>query len=151
MARYGSALEDGALSLTLAVAALVNPGSGPRRLKISDIIFSSPASPPADNVIQWRIQRSTTAPTATAVTPEPLASADPVAVGLASENATANGTLTANAIPLEVVTNGRATFRWVAAEGSEIVIPATINNGIHILTPVASNLPPGLVTIIHEE
>ena len=74
MARYAFKAQDTA-STSTACAALVSDATRPRRSKIYDLILSSEATP-ADAVMFWKIQRSTTAPTATAVTPRPLDPAD---------------------------------------------------------------------------
>ncbi len=39
---------------------------------------------------------------------------------------------------LSIPLNQRATFRWVANPGSELVIPATANNGFGIETDTAA-------------
>jgi hypothetical protein len=41
-------------------------------------------------------------------------------------------TYTANAIMLMWAQNQRATFRWVAAPGGEIILPAVVANGIGV-------------------
>ena len=46
------------------------------------------------------------------------------------ENHTSEPTYTSNTEVLEIPLNHRATFRWVAAPGSEIITPATDNNGL---------------------
>jgi hypothetical protein len=45
-------------------------------------------------------------------------------------------TLTAGATLLNWAQNQRATFRWVAAPGKELVIPATTAYGIVLMNPV---------------
>jgi hypothetical protein len=106
-------------------------------VKWYDVILGSEASP-ADNPFLWILQRCTTAGTSTAVTPQPLDPADAATETDAGENHTAEPTYTANQILLAVPLNQRATFRWVAAPGSELVAPATASNGIGIQTTTAS-------------
>ena len=47
-------------------------------------------------------------------------------------------TYTANLVLLSVALNQRATFRWVASPGGELVYPATASNGLGIQTTTAS-------------
>ena len=150
MANYGARLNRAAASITLAVGSLENPGSGMRRLKLYDLIFGSEATP-ADNVFLVEVQRTTTAGTGTAVTPNPLDPADPVAVSLPKETITSQGTETAGEVPLSFALNQRATFRWVAAPGGEIIIPAVANDGLHINTTTALNLPAASCSLNYEE
>ena len=109
----------------------------PRRLKWYDLILGSEASP-ADNAFLYVLQRFTAAGTNTAVTPSALDPADAATESDAGENNTIEPTYTATLILLEVPLNQRATFRWVAAPGSELVSPATASNGIGIATPTFS-------------
>lgn len=118
---------------TLAVGALYEPASGMRRIKVYQLIVGCEAAS-GDTVTPWAVQRSTTAPTATVVTPSPHDPADPATGILAGETVTVNGTLTAGIFPLRVPLNQRSAFQWVAKTGKEIIVPATANNGLHFLT-----------------
>lgn len=91
---------------------------------------------PADNAILWEVKRHTTAPTSTSVTPSPLDSADPASTTTAGENATAEPTF--GAIVWRNSIYQRATYRWVAVPGSEVVIPDTANNGLAFVPSHAS-------------
>lgn len=136
MAKF-SALMQTTASTSLAVGAVLAAASTPRRAKIYDIMFGSQATP-ADNAFLWQLQRQTTVGTASAFTPLPLDPADAAATTVCEQAYTVNGTLTANAIVLTVPLNQRASFRWVAAPGSELMVPATASNGIATLTPTSS-------------
>lgn len=136
MAKYVATLQRTA-STTLSVGTLTSDATTPRRAKIYDLMFGSEATP-ADNAFLWQVQRCTTAGTSTAVTPAPLDPADAVALDDTGSNHTVDPTLTAGAFLMTVPLNQRATFRWVAAPGGEIVIPATANNGVALRTPTAS-------------
>src|SRR5687768_3009529 len=112
MPSYNSKFQRTA-SGTLTVGTLSNPGAGPRRLKIFEIILGSEGSLVSESVFSWILRRTTAAGTSTAVTPQLLNPADSAAVAVAGENHTVEPTYTANAnclppIPL----NQRATFRW---------------------------------------
>lgn len=119
--------------------AIYQAGSGMRRTKIYDL-FVGYSGTPADASAVAKIQRSTTAPTGgTSKTPQPLDSADAAAVTLAMDGAVTNGTVTSNAFLLTVPFNQRTTVRWVARQpDGELVIPATANNGVHLLTPTSA-------------
>lgn len=121
-ANKGAANVQGVLYLNAAAASM-------RRAKIYDLSMGSGAAP-ADNAFIWIIQRCTTTPTATALTPNSLDPADTLASTIvANATVTADGTLTANAFLYRDALNQRATFRWVAAPYGELIIPATASNG----------------------
>lgn len=136
MARYAIDLRRTA-STTASVGSVTADATRPRRFKLYDWVFGSEASP-ADNPFLWLIQRCTAAGTSTAVVPQPLDPADAATEMDAGENHTVEPTYTAAAILLHIPLNQRATFRWVAAPGGEIVAPATASNGIGVQTPTAS-------------
>jgi len=121
-----------------------------RRGKIYDILFGSEAVP-ADAGLLWQFNRYTAAGTSTAVTPQALDPADAAFLGQAGENHTVEPTYTANAILLNVPLNQRATFRWVAAPGGELVYPATTANGIGVRTPTISSGTPVITCQTHVE
>lgn len=128
MARWGLSASKGAASVQ-GVLYLNAAASSMRRAKIYDVSIGSSASP-ADNAFAWVVQRCTTAPTATALTPNSLDPADSLASTIvANATVTVDGTLTANAFNYRDALNQRATFRWVAAPYSELIIPATASNG----------------------
>src|SRR5882757_6833051 len=117
-----------------AVASLGSWGADatrPRRGKFYDIIVGSEAAP-ADNAFLYIFQRCTALGTSTAVTPSPLDPADAVTESDAGENHTVEPTYTANLVLLALPLNQRATFRWVAPQGGELVYPATAGNGIGV-------------------
>lgn len=124
-------------SATLPVGSQIADATRPRRGKLYDIMFGSEASP-ADNPFLWRVQRITAAGTSTAVTPTMVDPGDVATEADAGENHTIDATATANAILLSVPLNQRATFRWVAAPGSELVYPSTASNGFAVYTPTSS-------------
>lgn len=143
MATYDMNMKRTA-STTLSAGAIVAPGSGMRRVRLWDLVFSSEATP-ADAVFLHRVQRVTTLGTRTAVVPIPRDPADPACVTVAGENYTIEPTYTANNEVLEEGVNQRATFRWQVDPLMGWVIPATANNGIGFQTPSPS--PASLVTI----
>jgi hypothetical protein len=124
-------------SATLAVGTVTADATRPRRGMIYDLMFGSEAAA-ADNPFLWQVQRCTTAGTSSAVTPTALDPADAATESDAGENHTITPTLTAGAILLSIPLNQRATFRWVAQPGCELIYPATASNGLAIETPTSS-------------
>lgn len=136
MAKY--AIECNRTASTSASLGTVTADSTrPRRGKLYDLIIGSEASP-ADNAFRYIVQRCTAAGTSTSVTPQPLDPADATTEMDAGENHTIEPTYTSNAILLPISVNQRATFRWVAPPGGELVFPATAANGLGIQTPTSS-------------
>lgn len=122
---------------TLAVGNLLATAN--RRVALYDLVVGSEATP-ADNVFKWLLSRCTTAGTGSAVTPQALDPANPsggVTV-TANESHTVNPTITTNSQLLSIPLNQRATFRWVAAPDSELIIPAVAANGFVLTTPTSS-------------
>lgn len=105
------------LALTAATATL-------RRAKIYDIGFGTSGTP-ADNYMEYDLSRQTAAGTSTATTPVALDPADAASGTVGSVAFTAEGTVTASSSVFYMGVNQRASYRWVAAPGSEFVIPAT--------------------------
>lgn len=100
-----------------------------RRAKIYDVLVGTNGTP-ADNYIEWDISRfsATAILTATAVTPNPLDVADAAFLGVSTANATTENTYVNNGTGASVFyvgVNQRASYRWVAAPGGELVYPAT--------------------------
>jgi hypothetical protein len=150
MAKYGAELNKGTTSTTIGVGTVAAATGAPRRLKVYDCIFGSEATP-ADQVFLWEVNRQTAVATGTGVTPNALDPADAASLAIALENLTIQGTNTAGSVPLAVPLNQRATFRWVAAPGSELVAPATAGNGFSFNTPTASGTPAATVNVMFEE
>lgn len=128
--------------LGLTSAATIRPA-------IYDIVFGSNATP-ADNALNWLLQRYTAAGTATAVTPQPLDPDDPAALASAGEDHTAEPTYTSNAILLNISANQRSTQRWVASPGGELKCPATAANGLG-LQPVHASFTGEVQATMHFE
>jgi hypothetical protein len=136
MARYAADFQRTG-STSASTGSIVADATRPRRFKIYDLIFGSEAAA-ADNPFLWRVARITAAGTSTGVTPQPLDPADAATESDAGENHTVEPTYTAGANLIHCPLNQRATFRWVAAPGGELVAPATASNGFGIISPVGS-------------
>lgn len=151
MAKYAAELQDTSGTTTTA-GAIRCDATTVRRAKLYDIMMGSEATP-ADAALLWTATRSdgTTGGTATAVTPTRLDLADAAALTDALENFTAEPT-TYDAIPLlSIALNQRASFRWVASPGGELVIPATANALIGFRHPVISTGTPIVTVSVHFE
>ena len=85
---------------------------------------------PADNYMEFDLSLITAVGTSTGITPQALDPADVVALATASANATAEPTTTAASTRWFIGVNQRASYRWVAAPGGELVWPATADDGI---------------------
>lgn len=86
---------------------------------------------PADNVVQWDVNRCSSVGTGGGTgTPSPMDNTLRASSTVATCNPTAEPTAGVSVFNLGL--NQRASFRWVAAPGSELVIPATNVNGFGI-------------------
>lgn len=112
------------------------------RPMIYDVTMGSDSTP-ADNAATFAFQRGTTAGTwggagGAAITPQAVDPGDPAALATGNQGISSVGpTLTANAFILQWSQNQRATFRWVAAPGSELKLPAAVNS-LNLMNRVAS-------------
>lgn len=120
------------------------------RPRIADVILGSTATP-ADNALEFILQRFTAAGTSTAITPQAIDPADPAATATAGQNHTVEPTYTAGAVLLDIAQNQRSTQRWVAAPGYELVLPATASNGAGLQPVHASFTGNVTATILYEE
>ena len=127
------------------------------RAKIYDLLVGVTGTP-ADNMIYWSIQRctagSTTAFTGYASSLNlQLDQADAttkmsVVVNFCQETAY---TYAQTNLPWYVGVNQRASYRWVAAPGSEIVLAATSSAGAGLRARSPANTNPGTVTVMWSE
>jgi len=104
---------------------------------------------PADNVVVWQVQRFTASGTRTGVTPTALDSGDPASTGVSGQQHTVEPTYTT-----EVWRDGmnqRASYRWVAAPGGEIVCPATASNGVGIAAKSSAYTGDAIAQMMHAE
>jgi len=102
-----------------------------RRFKIYDVLIGTNGTP-ADNFVEWDISRITAASTTTVLAAQPLDSADAAALTNTTVNSSTFGTITSGSNVFYVGVNQRASYRWVAAPGSELVAPATSSNGFQL-------------------
>lgn len=131
MAKYamsnGTGGSQAALTTTYKTLWDLTAATGATTLRkawIFDVTFGCDGTP-ADNSVTHKIDRQTSTGTRTAATPAPIDAGDAAALITAGVNTTIEPTVTASTQLLEIATNQRATYRWVASPGSELVVPAT--------------------------
>jgi len=118
-----------AISSSYKTLAALFSSATVRRGKLYDFMFGTNGTP-ADNPMEFDISRMTVDGTGTATTPNPLDPADASALTTSKSNYTAEPTVTAASSVFYLGINQRASYRWVAAPGSELVWPATSANGL---------------------
>jgi hypothetical protein len=132
------------------MGAVRTQNATPRRLKIYDLAFGAEATP-ADAVALWQAVRiDSTDGTASTAALSPLDLADAASTSSGHENFTVDPT-TLGGILLSIPLNQRASFRWVAAPGSELVTPATAERGLGLDTPTNTISGNETATILFEE
>ena len=131
----------------LTIVEIVNPGTT-RRAWIYDIVVGSDATP-ADAAAEFNMIRGTVSGAGTAVTGRPLDPGNPAAVMLPEGGTFTGQTKTANSDMLQIPLNQRATFRWVAAPDSELVIPATSDNWVGLECIAVSTGTPNINASVH--
>lgn len=111
-------------------------GSTAVRPAVYDIVTGNGDASPADNSMKLQMVRVTgTNSGGSSQTPNPLDSQDAVATTQAFGGVFNSGNPTIGVTLLQWAQNMRATFRWVAAPNSELLVPATNNNGIGMINP----------------
>lgn len=142
------------ISGTAAVASptktvLSLTGGTTNRPVVYDMVVGSTATP-ADNALEFILQRFSASGTRTSVTPAEIDSADPAAIATAGQNHTVEPTYTSGKVMIDLAMNQRATQRWVPSPGREIKLPATAANGVG-LQPVHASFTGNVTATIHFE
>lgn len=130
----------------LGIISICMPSTGvARRTKWYDVLIGSAATP-ADAYLQFDISRVTaSSANGTTQTPgsNPLDAADAVSLAQIITNyTTASSVVTSSSSLWNIPINQRASYRWVAAPGSELVGPATAGNGLTLRVLNASAAGP---------
>lgn len=100
------------------------------RPRIFDLVLGSQATP-ADQAAEYAVSRFTAVGTAASnPTPLPTDPSDVASISTAGITHSVEPTYTASQDVLVINLNQRATFRWVASPGYELVAPATATNGL---------------------
>ena len=130
----GNAGTQQALTTTYKTQLDITAATGAttlRRAAIFDMMFGADGTA-ADNVVVYKADRQTSTGTRTAVTPPPLDGGDAAALITCGANTTIEPIVTAATQLVEIPVNQRASYRWVAAPGGELIVPATNVAGIGI-------------------
>jgi hypothetical protein len=123
-----------------------------RRGRLYDVIIGSVATP-ADQAAKFNLARTTALGTPNTTTaPNNLDNQGP-AGELSSGQGTysVEPTYTSNKVLLSFSLNQRATFRWVANPGSELLVGTTQNNGIALRSVSSTSTQAVESTILFEE
>jgi hypothetical protein len=117
------------LTTTFKTLINVSAGATPRRIKIHEFVFGTDGTP-ADNAMTWDVSKTSAIGTGVSGVIVALDPADAAFSGVSTINQTVEPTVTANSSLWAAGMNQRATHRWVAYPGQELVIPATTAAGL---------------------
>ena len=118
MNAYSAAFDQNAAATTTILGLT---GSAAIRFYIYDIMLGS-ADTPGDQASHFQVERTTVAGTGgTSTAPEPLDPLSAASTTAAHYNPASEPTYTADSELLRFAVNQRATFRWVAAPGGELI------------------------------
>jgi len=135
-AYHGYSNATNTVSTTVPMFTIV--GAATFRLQLYQWISGSDATP-ADAATKLGFRRISARGTATtSVTANALDPADPASLALYDTVWSVNPTITASSEVLQVPHHQRASFRWDAAPGFEIIVPATAGAGLALMSIVAS-------------
>lgn len=124
---------------------------GVARGKIGNIIISSGAAPD-DQANNFDVKRTTGVGTeAGGITPTKLDPDTAPSSFDAGHGHSVEPTETASTVLLALALNQRASISWLANPGSELIMPATTNNGISIVRRSSTGLYVVDCTVIFEE
>lgn len=137
-------------TLTAVYASTTGTASLVRRGKLYDILVGTDGTP-ADNYLEWSIGRLTAPSTSALVAANPLDPADAAMASGSIANSTTEGTFTSSGEVWYVGVNQRASYRWVAAPGSELVYPATSSAGLGLRARSAAYTGTATGTIYNQE
>lgn len=152
MSKYAAVCnQTNTVSSTIPLFNLV--GAATRRLKVFELLFGCDATP-ADEVSTFVMRRTTTdGDPLTNFTPTKLDPADGASIARLDLTWTSGMEpgITANSDLLQIPMNQRATFRWLAAPGAELVVPAVAEAGLALISTVASSPENHAFTILWSE
>jgi len=146
----GGTQQATAAAYTGALLGITSSGTTLKRAKIYDVLIGTNGTP-ADNFVEWDISRVTASSTSTALAPTALDSADSASLLNVTVNSSTFGTITTGSNVFYIGVNQRASYRWVAAPGSELVSPATSSNGFQLRCRSAAYTGTATGTILFQE
>lgn len=149
--RY-TAWGEAAVGTDKTVINLFDPAATPtHRPRLYEIVVSS-ATTPADVATKMYVARTTAVGTeGSGFVPNNVDPAGPAGECDSGVAHSAEPTYTANKQLLVFSFNQRATYRWVAAPGGELLGAATQNNGIGVKSSSSGSTPTVQVTIFFME
>jgi len=127
----GGTQQPTAAAYTGALIGITAVSTAPTRIKLYDLLIGTNGTP-ADNFVEWDISRITAASTATVLAATALDNADSASNETVTVNSSQFGTITSGSNCFYIGVNQRASYRWVAAPGGELVAPATSSNGFQL-------------------
>lgn len=151
--KYTSQVGSVATGTDKTIVAISNPAAAPTsRGRIADL-FVGFAGTPGDQAALMLLGRITAAGTAgSSFTPNNLDPAGPAGAYASGLGVfTTEPTYTSNKSLLQFGLNQRATFRWVASPGYEIVLAATQNNGAGLKSSTSTSTQAASATLLWEE
>ena len=129
---------------------IILEGVAVTRGKIYEILIACETA--IDAMMRHTVRRFDTAEgSGTGFTPIKLDPDGPAAQMTCIADLTVEPTYIADAFLIRVPVNARATFRWVAAPGGELLVPAAINEGIGVYSQDIAAATPDVATTIHWE
>ena len=143
---------EAAVGTNKTIVNLFNPLATPtRRGMIYDLLVGC-AAMPGDQASKFVLGRTTGVGTpGSSFTPNNLDPAGPAGEYSAGVAHSGEPTYTANKELMVFGLNQRATFRWVASEGKEIMLAATQNNGAGFRSVTSTGLAIHQATVYHQE
>jgi hypothetical protein len=152
MAEKFCSIGDAAVGTDKTLINLFNPAATPTsRGRIYDLVIGCAATP-ADQATKFYLGRTTAVGTeGSGFTPNNIDPAGPAGAYDAGIAHSAEPTYTASKQLMNAGVNQRATFRWVAAPGCEIVMAATQNNGVGLKSSSGTGTASHNATLYHEE
>lgn len=147
MAKFAASGLSGALTTTVKTAlGIQQPASTLKgRLELFMLVLSSAATP-ADNSIEWLVQKTSTAGTSTAVTPTDVDDASNTAVAVAGQTFTVEPTVVSNTILLDIGLNQRSPYTLMLGPGYEWPVANTASRGLSVGAKHPSATPTILCT-----
>lgn len=145
----GGTQQPTATTYVGALLGLTQLAATPRRIKVYDLLIGTNATP-ADNFLEFDIGRVTAASTTTVLAANALDPADAAALTAASVNSSTFGAQAGNEV-WYVGINQRASYRWVAAPGSELVAAAASSVGFQLRCRSATYTGTATGTLLFQE
>jgi hypothetical protein len=150
MAKYSSSGSQTLTTSIVTALGITSNTSTVQRNWIYEFVLANVGTP-ADLVSLHTIQRTTAPGNATPVTATKMDLADRVAQAVVGEDHSGEPTYTSNEQLFEIGLNHRATYKWQAAPGSELVLPATSGDGVGFGATHASATTDWRVGALHYE